>query len=301
MTKPFTVYYSDSYVAASHEFDTTRKAKHVADALRPSVACGALDLAAPYVDYDVTAIHDPEYVKAVLLGAPDHLAESQGFPWDSELPVMVQAHTNGLVSAVHDVWFGTQSRGGSLSSGLHHAARRYGGGFCTFNGLAAAAAQAFDLGYERVLSLDFDAHCGGGTYDIMHHDPRWTQIDVSVSAFDAYQPDRRHRLVVTDAANYMTEIAAALEVVRAEPWDLIIYNAGMDPINCGVDQRTLHLREMLVSEIIGGTDAIFALAGGYTWGGVTMDELVELHTATIYEWAAYGTGGVWVEPPAAVS
>lgn len=294
----FTVYYDDSYTAAGHDFDTTRKAAHVADALRSPTCAETITLASPHTWFDVRSIHEAAYVEAVQTGTPRELAESQGFQWDPELPLMVQAHTDGLVSAVDDVLRGQAGRSGSLSSGLHHASRESGGGFCTFNGLAAASVAAIDNGCERVLTLDFDAHCGGGTHSIMRHDPRWTQIDVSVSPFDAYRHGARHHLVVTTPTNYLTEISAALERVRAEDWDLIIYNAGVDPINCGVTARQLHLREMLVSELIGDTPAVFALAGGYTWGEVTMDELVELHTATVYEWATYGRPSAWLNPVA---
>lgn len=280
------VYYSDDYTAAEYAFDTTRKADHVAAAVRPSVT-----LAAPDQTFDLTRIHTREYVDAVQTGTPLHLAESQGFRWDHGLAVAAQAHTDGLVSAVHEVLTRGYKRSGSLSSGLHHASRKSGHGFCTYNGLAAAAITAGDLGCERILSLDFDAHCGGGTFNIMQDDPRWTQIDVSTSVYDDWNGDTRHHLTVSNPNTYLRDILAALDRVRAESWDIIIYNAGVDPINCGVTERDLRLREMIVSEIIGDTPAVFALAGGYTWGDVTMDQLVELHSSTVLEWADSQTGG----------
>ena len=62
----------------------------------------------------------------------------------------------GLAALEHGV-------AGSLSSGLHHARREKGAGFCTFNGLVIAAREALTAGARSVLILDFDAHCGGGT------------------------------------------------------------------------------------------------------------------------------------------
>lgn len=282
------VFYSPEYCGSTHGFDTTRKAFHVAEA-----AGRIATLTAPDTTFNLRRIHSDEYVTAVETGEPIHMAESQGFPWDETIAPMAQAHTDGLVSAVDDVLGRGRGRSGSLSSGLHHAATSLGGGFCTYNGLAAAATRAFDHGCERVLCLDFDAHCGGGTYDILSNDPRWTQIDVSVSAFDQYRAEGRHLLTVTTPRDYMTEIVAALEVAAAESWDFIIYNAGVDPINCGVDNRTLHLREFVTSEMIGDTPAVFALAGGYTWGGVTMDELVELHCSTITAWSDHEETATW--------
>ena len=58
---------------------------------------------------------------------------------------------------------------GALSSGLHHASTERGNGFCTFNGLALAARALMDGGANHVLILDLDAHCEGGTYEIVHN------------------------------------------------------------------------------------------------------------------------------------
>ncbi len=62
--------------------------------------------------------------------------------------------------------------------GLHHAGPSRGGGFCVLNDVAAAAQHARDLGIERVMVLDTDAHAGDGTMDIFYNDP--TVLTVSV-------------------------------------------------------------------------------------------------------------------------
>src|SRR5207249_1324240 len=76
---------------------------------------------------------------------------------------------------------------GSLSSGLHHASRASGMGFCTFNGLALATKAARDQG-ARVLIIDLDAHGGGGTYSIVKRWPDVVQLDLVVSLLDSYTP-----------------------------------------------------------------------------------------------------------------
>lgn len=74
---------------------------------------------------------------------------------------MVLATNGGVVAAaISALEHGTA---GSLSSGLHHARRETGEGFCTFNGLAIAAREALSAGARSVLILDLDAHFGGGT------------------------------------------------------------------------------------------------------------------------------------------
>lgn len=54
----------------------------------------------------------------------------------------------------------------------HHAERDKAMGFCFYNNVAAAAAQALALGMERVAVVDYDVHHGNGTQAIFYDDPR---------------------------------------------------------------------------------------------------------------------------------
>ena len=55
----------------------------------------------------------------------------------------------------------------------HHATRSQAMGFCIFNNVAVAAAQALHVyGLARVAIVDFDVHHGNGTEDIFRDDPR---------------------------------------------------------------------------------------------------------------------------------
>jgi len=61
----------------------------------------------------------------------------------------------------------------------HHAEPVRARGFCLFNNVAVAAAHAqAELGCERVLILDWDAHHGNGTQDIFWADPDVMFIDL---------------------------------------------------------------------------------------------------------------------------
>jgi acetoin utilization deacetylase AcuC-like enzyme len=167
------VFYNGDYVSSDYAFDTTRKSGVLAAALEDD---GGVDVVDPGQFTERTSeiigrLHSPEYVQAVRTGTPSDLAESQGFEWDPKLPSMAIAHSAGLVAAVAEVLTSSSRVAGSLSSGLHHARQDRGAGYCTFNGLAVAATDALDRGAERILVLDFDAHCGGGTRCI-HRDVR---------------------------------------------------------------------------------------------------------------------------------
>ncbi len=65
----------------------------------------------------------------------------------------------------------------------HHAEPVRARGFCLFNNVAVAAAHAqAELGCERVLILDWDAHHGNGTQDIFWADPDVMFVDIHRAA-----------------------------------------------------------------------------------------------------------------------
>ncbi|MEX2473786.1 histone deacetylase [Marinobacter sp.] len=65
----------------------------------------------------------------------------------------------------------------------HHAEPVRARGFCLFNNIAVAAAHAqAELGCERVMIVDWDAHHGNGTQDIFWADPDVMFIDLHRSA-----------------------------------------------------------------------------------------------------------------------
>lgn len=282
----YSVYYSSDYVASEYAFDTTRKSGELAAAIeRGDTPVKVVDPGAftEHTGELIGRVHSPEYVEAVRTGSPRHLAESQGFTWDPKFPTMVLAHSAGLVAAVTRVLAGPDRVAGSLSSGLHHARRDHGAGFCTFNGLAVAATAARELGAAQLLVLDLDAHCGGGTRSLT--DPATVvQIDVSTSSYDHWSASGRDALFIADPGNYITRVKEALDRAdRVGGFDLVLYNAGMDPANTGVSANDLELRERMVADWTErrGVGLVFALAGGYTGAAVSMADLVGLHKLTV--------------------
>lgn len=300
------IFYNDNYTASKYAFDTTRKSRAIAQRIRtnPIDNLEIVDPDADFTDSDGTVwvssfkdvaierlseLHDKNYVKAVRNGDPRDLAESQGFDWDEGIYQMAVAHATGLVAATSEA-LRNKTTAGSLSSGLHHAHIDYGSGFCTFNGLAAAADFAVrGWNLDRVLVIDFDAHSGGGTWEIIDEkmSDKVYQIDVTCSAFDTFRPTGESSIWYTGHQDYRETIDKALVYAskKMDDFDFIIYNAGMDPLNAGVSLSDIVYRENAVREFIGNTPAIFALAGGYTWGNKTMDDVVDWHSITLNTWA----------------
>lgn len=286
------VYYSPKYGLSGCSFDTTRKAKWIADSLTHSPMPNVeLVEPEPLTEQQVSDVHDPGYVRSIKTGTPRELAESQGFDWDAGLWPMVLSSNGGAVAAAltaleHGV-------AGSLSSGLHHARAESGMGFCTFNGLVLAAKAALGAGAKSVLILDLDAHCGGGTASMIASDDRIQQVDVSVCTLDRYRTDSQNRLaVVNNAAEYLPTVKRLLNQLDREgqTFDLCIYNAGMDPFEgCdiggveGITLQILDARERLVFEWCQQRHlpVAFVLAGGYVGSRLNQNRLVELHRKTL--------------------
>lgn len=281
------VFYNDNYVNCDNNSDTTRKSQYIAQSFDVDPINGSYivdpieEVNMEIVDNLIRSAHSKKYVNAVIDGKPDMLASSNGLLWDPNTYTMASNHIAGMVAATTDAM--QNGRSISLSSGLHHASKNEGAGFCTFNGVAISVMSSMMMGAEKVLILDFDAHCGGGTYDILGHMDNVLQTDVYVSSFDIYE-DFDNNFLVDGNNGYLEAIEFALAESAGE-WDFIVYNAGVDPINCGISFDEVMAREELVSGFVKDTPCAISIAGGYTWGGITMQEIVDLHRNTIVKLA----------------
>ena len=287
------VFWSEDYVVAGIGFETTVKSKDVAESLLQQPIAGVRVVAPrPATVAEVTAVHDPDYVRALEEGDPSGLAASNGIGWDPGLLDGVLASTGGVRDAVL-LALAERVHTGSLSSGLHHARFGEGAGFCTINGIVVAARAALAAGARRVLIVDFDAHCGGGTASLIEDLSGVEQIDVSVVPYDFYSSRDGARLTLADADECLDACRLALAGVRnPEEIDVVIYNAGMDPHEgagglIGITTDVLAEREGLFFDWAEehGLPVAFVLAGGYLQG-VGLDELVGLHRLTIRQAAA---------------
>jgi acetoin utilization deacetylase AcuC-like enzyme len=286
------VYYAPAYAVPT--IWTTWKSAHIAASLTARPIAG-VTLTAPRSARPAALrlAHTAAYVEAVRTGHPAALASSNGFPWTPETWQGVTASTGGVMEAALTAVRQRQHTG-SLSSGLHHADADEGAGFCTFNGLAVAALLLAQHGH-RVLVLDVDAHCGGGTARILEArgSSAIVHADLSVCPFDDYvvnRPADSLELVTTGAA-YVPRLEARLAALRQLPaFDVCLYNAGMDPYEAdtvgglsGITRAVLAAREQLVFAWARAWSLpiAFVLAGGYPGGEVTEAAVVALHRLTL--------------------
>ena len=71
----------------------------------------------------------------------------------------------------------------------HHAHEHTGSGFCVFNNVAIAAKHLTqNLGFNRVLIVDWDAHHGDGTQELTEADPRIFYFSTHYDTSDGFYP-----------------------------------------------------------------------------------------------------------------
>jgi acetoin utilization deacetylase AcuC-like enzyme len=282
------IYYSDEYALATG-LETVTKSAEVAAAIVADPALAVRLVApAPATRDELRAIHEDSYLRTVFAAGPGELPTGPRTP---ELRRSLLASTGGMRDAVAEAL--RAGRSGSLSSGLHHARRGAGEGFCTLNGLALGALRALQ-DVASVGILDLDAHFGGGTFEILGEHPQVRLADVSVNGYDQWEPTapaRHHVELVTDPASYLDAVSRALQAL--EGVRCLLYNAGMDVHERaggikGLTTEVVQRREALVFGWARrrGIPIAFALAGGYRWGGLTLAQVAALHLETVRACAA---------------
>lgn len=179
----------------------------------------------------------------------------------------------------------------SPTSGFHHAYHSFGGGFCTFNGLAVAAAKylAKHPGH-KVGILDCDFHYGDGTADILKKLP-----DLAANV-------RHHTSGLhfkgdgDDPLEFFAWLDDAINDLNDFDCDVVIYQAGADmhindPLGGLLTDAGLEARDRAV---FCGIQAGIAwnLAGGYQKGKTTNkhdDPVLRIHLNTLGEANASST------------
>lgn len=283
------IFYSPTYINTSETFDTFRKPGWIAADLAARPLPG-VDVVAPEPAEvrDIQRVHSGTYINALRTGQLP-LAESSGMRWCPNLFDAVRASTGGVIAALTES-LETGMNSGSLSSGLHHARRDRGSGFCTINGLAVAA-----TGVDaNVLIVDLDAHGGGGTYSLVREYDNIVQLDLITAPFDLYDPrGKSTRDIIRRARAYFPTLFGRLAEITKSGWrpDVVLYNAGVDcEERCGLggmpglSADDLAERDGIVCEwaALMRVPVAFVLAGGYTGEKLSEQDVVALHRQTIF-------------------
>lgn len=123
---------------------------------------------------ELTSVHPPTYLKAL------QQAVSQGPGYIDYAPTYV---TQGSYQAALDAAGGTLEVAEAVATGRaaagfalirppgHHATPTEAMGFCLVNNLAVATRHVQQLGFRKVMIVDFDVHHGNGTQEVFERDP----------------------------------------------------------------------------------------------------------------------------------
>jgi acetoin utilization deacetylase AcuC-like enzyme len=305
------IYYNTDYIGTAIDFETFKKSEFVADLLREK--SDIFSICDPsereLLDLVVNLIKDnisPEYYAALRSGEPQTLAVSNGLGWDIHLFDQIVASTAGIIAAVNDVLALGDKRAASLSSGLHHARWGHGSAFCSVNSLALAAIFASRVYGAKVTIVDFDAHCGGGTWSYIvreygTNNTNISQLDLSISSLDYWADSRNNKFAglvgVGDSALMVlslghgtssdkrdeTYLKAVDEMLARIPTttNIVLYNAGVDiwPV---ISKSAVAERDRRVALAVKQFPTVVVLAGGYG----QMKDIAPLHLATMEALAA---------------
>ncbi len=196
-------------------------------------------------------VHEPHYVDAVMKASQgDYTDEVCGLGTEDNpsFPDMHEAAarmTGATVDAALAVWGGQSMHAVNLSGGMHHAMPGAASGFCIYNDAAVAIKMVQELGAQRVMYIDLDAHHGDGVETMFWDDPSVLTFSIHQSgatlfpgtgfptdmggpgalgtAVNIALPPR------TDSAGWLRALHAVLpDVVRAFQPDLIISQHGCD-------------------------------------------------------------------------
>ncbi|MFW9996895.1 MAG: acetoin utilization protein AcuC [Candidatus Odinarchaeota archaeon] len=92
-----------------------------------------------------------------------------------EASSLIAGGSIGLVDLVDG---GKAEHGFAFLGGLHHAHPAKASGFCYYNDAVLAIKHMRELGYERILYIDTDAHHGDGTQEAFYSDPNVLTISI---------------------------------------------------------------------------------------------------------------------------
>lgn len=250
--------------------------------IRPEIAKHIqIESFAPASNEMLCGAHDPLYVKGVLSGKIANgfgttslaIAKSLRYTVGSVVAaathVLSAPHGSGLRVAV------------SPTSGFHHAGYDFAGGFCTFNGLMAAAVQVQALGLaKRILILDMDQHVGDGTDDIIE--------TLGIDFVDHITASRSYRTAAQALA--CADLSSNVGVSTGR-YDLVLYQAGgdihvNDPLGGLLTTDQMIERDRLVFQGCAkyGIPLVWNLAGGYQRDADgTIAPVLALHRNTMIE------------------
>jgi acetoin utilization deacetylase AcuC-like enzyme len=223
-----------------------------------------------------------------------------GFPWSEALLTRSRASVGGTLAAARAAL--SEGLAGNLAGGTHHAFADHGEGYCVFNDLAVTVRALQAEGrIGRALIVDLDVHQGNGTAAIFDNEgfgPDSAGREVFTFSMHGAKnfPFRKQRsgrdVELEDGcgdAGYLALLSRHLpEVFEAAQPDLVLYQAGVDPLGGDALGRLaltldgLRARDRMVLHEARAREVpvVLTLGGGYA---KPIELTVEAHAGTYRE------------------
>lgn len=187
--------------------------------------------------------------------------------------------TNGSFYNAAKYAFQNKTVAMSPTSGFHHAEWARSEGFCTFNGLMITAVLLQEeLDLSKIGIIDFDAHYGNGTDDII--------ATLKIDYIEHFTFGGMKQKFNMDYDFWLEGLEAKL-TKQFHDCDLLLYQAGADPhvddpLGGFLTTEQMRLRDRIVFNISKklGIPIAWNLAGGYQ---DPIENVLELHENTLLE------------------
>ncbi|NNU15722.1 histone deacetylase [Parvularcula sp. ZS-1/3] len=224
----------------------------------------------------ILSVHTEEYLRSLEDGSIDPRAMRRiGFPWSEQIPRRGRRTVGGALAAARQAL--RVGLSGQLAGGTHHAHPDFGAGFCIFNDQAVVATVLLEEGaVDRVAVIDLDVHQGDGNAAVLQPRDDCFVMDVFgeknfpfrkvPSDLDVPMPD------AAEDAEFLRAIEEHLDAVWAFKPDLVLYQAGVDPLaedklgRLNISFEGLRARDEIVLEGCRkrGIPCSMAIGGGYS-------------------------------------
>jgi len=273
------VFYSDAFdlrLPPGHRFPGLKYGLLRRRLIDDAILDAATLAPSPLVGTSAIAVaHDPAYVEAIRTGSISASAMRRiGFPWSEHIWRRSQATMGGALAAARAALEDGVS--GQLAGGTHHAHFSFGAGYCVFNDFAIVALSLLgERVVTRVAIIDLDVHQGDGNAAILGarddvfifsmHGEKNFPFHKQKSTLDVALPDG------IEDNDYLAALGDHLPAVWAFRPDIILYQAGVDPLKedrlgrMALTHRGLLARDRLVFEGAArrGIPVSIAIGGGY--------------------------------------
>lgn len=221
--------------------------------------------------------HAPNYVDQFLTGtlSPEAIRRIGLRPWTDVIIERTLRITGGSLQALEHV-LEHGGLAGNMAGGTHHAYHDFGSGYCIFNDIAICAQKALEhTEIKRVLILDLDVHQGDGTAAICADNPNTFTSSIHAESnfpFRKQQSDLDvHLSDDMEDKDYLQCLDETLQKIHAKDFDLILYQAGVDPLqddalgNLALSRAGLDARNRTVFSLNHNYDIpiVIFMGGGY--------------------------------------